>query len=272
MSTTSEDQFLLKNNPNLSAADLQSYHTKKTQLFKLTIAICAIYGTITLVVLLLTLFSSKGSQLFTDDIRPFTLTFVGGMIFVIILLIIQIKTFKPRVLTTSPYDGDICPDYWKLVKTNKTTDPILTNIDPSMLGLFQYKCVPDNTIYNTYRSDIDATATAAAINPYGQTIAGTTPNQYTLSTVNSNLLVPKSGLNKLVGTGTNGYLTKLPANVPGVSGGSGGFGANQIRCDEVFPNYLANKNASDPDLQQSNALAQAYAQQCGIPWTNLNGN
>ena len=80
MASLSEaDQLLLKNNPSLTNADIKTYNVKKTKLFKLTISICAIYGTLAIVILLLTLFSSQGSQIFTEEVRPFTLTFVGGI-------------------------------------------------------------------------------------------------------------------------------------------------------------------------------------------------
>jgi hypothetical protein len=55
-STTSDNQ-LLSANPNLSVEDIKSYNVKKAQLFKLTIVICSIYGTLALVVSLLTLFT-----------------------------------------------------------------------------------------------------------------------------------------------------------------------------------------------------------------------
>jgi hypothetical protein len=176
--STSSDELLLKNNPKLSAEDIKTYRIKTKQLFKTTIAICAIYGSITFVILLLAMFSAKANQIFTEDIRPFTYTFIGGMIFVIVLLIIQISTFKPVALTVSSYDADICPDYWKLVPT-AANEPIMTNTaaDDQTRGLLKYKCVPDQTLFNTYRN------VSGNMNPYGQTIATSGNTKYTLKNI-----------------------------------------------------------------------------------------
>ena len=263
-STTSDNQ-LLSANPNLSVEDIKSYNVKKAQLFKLTIVICSIYGTLALIVLLLTLFTSKGNLIFTEEIRPFTLTFVGGMIFVIIILIIQVVTFKPNALTVSSYDPDICPDFWKLVPTPKT-DPIYKNADASTKGLMTYQCVPDNTIFNTNRVVTAAAGPAAAINPYGQSID--TTNNITYATIPANL-DSKDPKAKLVGTGTNGYMTGLTNTV---GSGKANYGANKLQCDKIFPNLLANKNANDSDIKDKPyALSCAYADACGIPWTNVCG-
>ena len=272
MASLSEaDQLLLKNNPSLTNADIKTYNVKKAKLFKLTISICAIYGTLAIVILLLTLFSSQGSQIFTEEVRPFTLTFVGGMIIVIILLIIQIVSFKPIALSTSTFDKDRCPDFWKLVKT-PTDDPIYSNAaNNDIKQLLAYKCVPDTNILQTYRPFIAAVAgdvghTASdAKNFYGQSIKGADPNMLTYKTVSGDSNnVP---LTKLIGNGTDGLLTKFNSLYTTT------LTTSNLRCDQVFPNYLANKNVNDPDIQDTpNILACEYAKQCGIPWTSQCGN
>lgn len=269
MASLSEaDQLLVKNNPTLSSADIKSYNIKKAQLFKLTISICAIYGTLAIVILLLTLFSSKGSQIFTEDVRPFTLTFVGGMILIIILLIIQIVTFKPVALTVSVFDKDVCPDYWKLQKT-PSNDSVYTNASSDIQSLLAYQCVPDTNILNTYRPAIAAVDnTSDAINSYGQSITTTNKTYKTITSDANNI-----ALTALIGTNANnGLLTQSPFNIANTVTGSLSSTSN-IQCDRVFPNYLANKNANDSNLKEKpNALACEYAKQCGISWTSQCGN
>ena len=278
MASLSEtDQLLLKNNPSLTNADIKTYNVKKAKLFKLTISICAIYGTLAIVILLLTLFSSQGSQIFTEEVRPFTLTFVGGMIIVIILLIIQIVSFKPIALSTSTFDKDRCPDFWKLVQT-PTNDPVYSNATNDIKQLLAYKCVPDTNILQTYRpaaNAVDASAATPsaaavaarnAINPYGQSIKGTGLNMLTYKTVDGDSNnIP---LTKLIGTnGNNGLLTQFNTLY------GSPLSTSNLRCDQVFPNYLANKNVNDTDIQDTpNVLACEYAKQCGIPWTSQCGN
>ena len=250
MSTSqTSDQLLLKANPKLSAEDIKSYKVKKAQLFKFTVALCAIYGVIAFILLMVTLFTSQGNLIFTQEIRPFTITFIGGIVFVILLLIIQIMSFKPMALTVSSYDRDICPDFWKLTPT-PNDDSSLTAADISMKGFYQYQCKPDTNIYNTYTA-----VGTTSLNAYGQTIAGTAGNQSTTKelplSASTESTDPRKKLINFIGFGV---------------------GSSNLRCDQVFPNYLANKNANDPDINsQPNALACAYADACGIPWANVCG-
>jgi hypothetical protein len=245
------DQLLLKANPKLSQGDIQTYHIKKRQLFKFTVAICAIYGVIAFILLMITLFTPQGSLLFTQEIRPFTITFIGGIIFVIILLIIQIMSFKPMALTMSAYDKDICPDFWKLTPT-PNNDPSLTAADAATKGLYQYQCKPDTSVYTTYTES----TSGSGVNAYGQTIVGPLANPTSTTkqlTLPANLAAtdPKKKLSNLIGTGTN---------------------KATLQCDQVFPNYLANQNAVDTDIQDTpNALASAWADACGVPWSNVVG-
>jgi hypothetical protein len=266
MASLSEaDQLLLKNNPSLTNADIKTYNVKKAKLFKLTISICAIYGTLAIVILLLTLFSSQGSQIFTEEVRPFTLTFVGGMIIVIILLIIQIVSFKPIALSTSTFDKDRCPDFWKLVKT-PDNDPIYSSATNDIKQLLAYKCVPDTNILQTYRPFIPANGASAsnAKNFYGQTIYNNNKTYKTITPDTNNV-----SLTKLLGSsGNDGLLTTGSFNF-----NNGSATTNTLQCDQVFPNYLANKNVNDTDIQDTpNILACEYAKQCNIPWTSQCGN
>jgi hypothetical protein len=258
MSTTTmsdADKALLGTNPKLTDADIQKYNVKKSSLFKVTIAICAIYGVLALSILLLTIFSEKASVYFTTDIRPFTLTFVGGIIFIIIILIVQIVTFKPTALTSNTYDGDVCPDFWQLVKVEPSdTGYIAANMNDK--GLLTYKCVPDANIYNYTR---DAKTTGATfVNPYGH--SGSTNGVIG----NGVFTKPNPVLNRTTNNTTlNTYLKEVNT----------GKTANIVECDRVYPNYLASKNAQDSTINATpNLLAKTYAEMCGIPWTSMGTN
>ena len=275
MSTTTDpDKQLLADNPKLTQADITSYNVKKKQLFKFTIATCIIYGIITLLIFVLTILNPKINQLFSVDVRPFTMTFVGGMIFVIIVLIYQVYTFKPVALTVSSYDIDICPDFWKLVPTLTSSDPVYLNASSNIQGLLQYQCVPDSNVWQTYRTK--NTIGAINYNPYGQSnyetgLHGLNTLHTTINTNGSvgafgNSITNTNALSGLVGSsGLNGTLTSLNTSL----------GTSNLRCDQVFPTYLANQNAiasaTDSTLP-TNAYACAYAQACGIPWTGVCGN
>jgi hypothetical protein len=278
MTTTVPDQQLLAANPNLTQADITSYNVKKKQLFKFTIATCIIYGIITLLIFVLTILNPKINQLFSVDVRPFTMTFVGGMIFVIIILIYQVYTFKPVALTVSSYDKDICPDFWKLVPTLTSSDPSYSNAGSNIQGLLQYQCVPDSNVWQTYRTSTTTGSGPSLINfnAYGQSnyatglhglnTIHTTINTHGYVGVFGNSITNTNALDGLVGpNGLNGTLTSLnPA-----------LGASNLRCDQVFPTYLANANAAasaNDSTLPTNAYACAYSQACGIPWTGVCGN
>ena len=144
-----EDQLLLAANPKLSQADLALYHTNKTKLFKFTIAICVIYGIITLALLLLSVFSPRFRAVLGDNVRPFVTTFVICMLIIIVILVFQIIYFQPAVLTSNIYDNDICPDFWQLVPTLES-DPIYQNASSNVKGLLQYHCEPNSNVWLPY--------------------------------------------------------------------------------------------------------------------------
>jgi len=127
-----------KNNPDLTDNDIKTYNINKLKYFKTTIAICAIYGSFALLMLLIVLFSPSGSSFITENFRTFTLTFVAGLIVIVCVLSYLVTNFKPRMLEAPPYDGNMCPDFWHAeLNTSTTAD------DPNRY-VKQLQCVPDN--------------------------------------------------------------------------------------------------------------------------------
>lgn len=220
-------------NPDLSDNDIKAFNINKGVWFKSTIAVCVIYGVVALGLLLLIIFSPPSSKFLTEDFRIFSLTFIGGIIFTIVLLVIQIMSFKPKILHPSPYDRDMCPDYWTL---EKNTDASLTGDDKVTKRV---KCVAPTPGY---------TAKTPAVRVDN--------NKYMNGTTEVTDTAVKKMYDILPNDTTNGT-----QNTPITK---------TINCSEVFPNYLVAKNVKDTELKgKPNALACAYAQQCGIPWTSM---
>jgi len=115
-----------------------AFTSKRSQYFKGTIAVCVIYGTLALIMFILSLSSERGRELLATDLLPFTVTFIGGMIFVIVVLTIQVLKFKPPVYDTSDPNAMLCPDYWTL---KKTPAHILENAAAEDRYKLQYMCV-----------------------------------------------------------------------------------------------------------------------------------
>jgi len=246
MSSLTADQLLLKNNPELTQADINTYNINKARLFKFTIATCVVYGVVALGVLIITILSDAGNMLFTEEIRPFTLTFTGGMIFVIIILLIEVLTFKPKALSINTFDRDVCPDFWTLMKSPAADISYVSNATPGADSqLFNYKCIPNNNILNTNHSVTSGSAPSAK-NSYNQVIGSYSINKTITDDPTNNI-----------------PLTKLIA---------ANSGSTVLNCGAVYPNYFATINKQDPDINNTpNLIACEYAKQCGIPWTSQCG-
>ena len=134
-----------KANPKLTTADIQSYNINRGNYFAGTIAVCVIYGVFSLILLLITVFSPSGSELVTDIFRTFTVTFIIGMIIAVILLTISVVTYTPSVLSTNPYDAQVCPDYWQLEQSSTTDMDGASLLNKSLM---KYKCVNTNNLGN----------------------------------------------------------------------------------------------------------------------------
>jgi len=216
--------------PDYSKDDLKSYYVKRVNYFKGSIAVCAIYGTIALILLLLILFNTSGSSLLTSQLKTFTLTFIAGMVVIIILIVINIVRFKPTKGNNSIYDGDMCPDYWQLVQS--TTDDYPSDITSTNKYLMQFKCIPNQSVY-----DKSTVNTVASI---------------------SNSANPKDPVSKLAGP--TGYSAQM----------YGSNFSSKLDCSKTFPQFLRSKNATDTDLNDNlNALSCEYAKHCNIPWTSM---
>jgi hypothetical protein len=229
--------------PTLTAAEIKEYEISKARWFKATIAVCVIYGGFALVLLLLAIFDARGRKILAEDLMSFTITFVGGMIFVIILLVIQIVTYKPKKLVNNIYDGDMCPDYWKL---EATPTEVLNTITGHNKALMKYRCVPDPKVF--------------AMN------LKSTPNAQRFAPVLSNNDTNVYG--HRYSSTSNTYTKSIPTGNTNLKSASQIMYNNQnnLRCDVVYPNLLASRdvanNADDPTQ-----LRCSYASLCKMPWT-----
>jgi hypothetical protein len=260
--TLADANTLLAQNPMLSINDIKQYNINKTSYFKGTIAVCAIYSAFCLLMLLTVMFSEKGSQFMSESFRMFTITFVIGLILVVTLLVIQVVMFKPKVLTTSPYDPAMCPDNWQLQKVTDFSTIISDPKNPNSPDKFlmQYKCVPSPNIIN----NITPQYIASNIN-----IAGFNSNLALQSSVATDLT---SGNYPYATALLNTYNPQIKSRNQTLSTSTpyGNTSNLAFDCTSVYPLYLANKNQSDTNLNGNlNGLACEFTYQCGVPWTSM---
>lgn len=257
MSDKSELAKFKESYPEATSEDLERFKVAKQNLFKGTIAVCVIYGVFALALLLLTLFYQPARNILGESMLTFVATLVGGMIFIIIILVIQVVTFKPLMFSKDIYDADMCPDYWKLQKLSQAEmDALPQELAADQKMLMSYKCVPDTDIidYNTNQPGASALL-------YRDINRSSTGKFY----------VPLTGeLGSAEKKMANDSSTSKNTNLAFMMSGDAA-NKNNLYCDVVYPNLLAATEKSDPDLKKlakSNSLRCAYAKLCNVPWTS----
>ena len=264
----------------LNDDELNTYATERLDKYKITIAVCIIYGILALLLLLLALFTEWGKRVLYDKMAAFVFTYIIGTIIIIIYLANEIYNFKPKKMDNSlGYDTHMCPDYWKL--QNMTDDEFVdkkgdkffnSDVNPNH---FRYKCVLDDNIFTKNKfKDLDKSKSSVNKKNY---IISDKNNLYVK--VNNKSM---TGINddeqyesfKKMAANMNGYTYKngslkknneLSINGPGLDGNS-----IPLSCDNVYPLYLSvydNDNVKNNSSEPSNKYRCAYAKSCGIAWT-----
>lgn len=243
--------------PNLSQAEQLRYEIDKKKLFRTTIAIASAYGVIALVLLIIAMMDSNGATALSTDFFPFTVTLIGGMLFVLIALVVQITTFKPSIAKKTAIDDTKCPDYWVLQQTPVSTDADYAAAPSDVKALMTYQCVPDPLIFNAGTFGTQITGTI-----YGKKAETDSKNKSPTSKL---VQVGKDVYN--AGFSQSGSMTSTQTGLTAPSGKTLNDARN-IRCDKLYPSYMAAKDSEFfPD--NPNALRCKYAEVCGVPWTTV---
>jgi hypothetical protein len=132
---------------SLTAEEKRQYDLKRSGFFKGTIAVMVAYGVFILGISLVGIFSAKGRELLFVNGFSFTVTFIAGTILVILLLLVQLLTYKITPKTYYPGENMTCPDYWVLKKVPSTSPAPSDKIAASFS---RYYCEnPDDAVLNT---------------------------------------------------------------------------------------------------------------------------
>lgn len=226
-----------------SSAEMQNIvlNDAREKFFKGTIAVAVIYGTIALIMFVVAIVSPTGKSVLTDQLLPFTVTFIAGMVIVTSMLLISIYTAKKPPTIVLEYDNLKCPDYWKLVKTPQEVLDMYPSEDKPQLA---YMCVNDKM-----GDDFDQ-STAYDSSYYTGSV-----------TVTSSEDTKK----RLFELGTTMYAPAF--NTTYTAPTASGNGSGKTYCGAVFPDYF---NAQDRNFNntEQNKLRCEYTRQCGIPWTS----
>jgi hypothetical protein len=155
----------------LSANEDAEFRLQKARLFKATIAVNVLYGVVALGILLAIFFSDGARDLFITRLAPFTITFLVGMLLVIIWLIIIVRTFKPQKSATITYDPYNCPDYFEL---ERTPEDVLSKFDESIRADMTYRCKPREGVFGS-SLHTSAAMTTPIIPITGEWVVGAKP-------------------------------------------------------------------------------------------------
>jgi hypothetical protein len=142
--------------------ELRLFEQEKMDLYKGTFVVCLVYGLSAFILLIVILFTSWGKEYIYDKFAPAVITYILGSLIIIIYLLNEIFSIRPRKVGTD-MDSDhniICPDYWKLetVPSTLKTDIIDNNNNSSYSKIIpeivrdtnaniQYRCVFDDKVY-----------------------------------------------------------------------------------------------------------------------------
>jgi hypothetical protein len=254
---------------NLSKAELIQYEIDKRKLFRTTIAIAATYGVIALVLLIIAMMDTNGVSTLSTDFLPFTVTLIGGMLVILVIMVIQVTTFKP-VKAKQAEAPMVCPDYWLLTETDTKTDVDYIAAEPEVKARMRFKCTPDPAIFTT-----GAELTQFGDNAVSWTIPNTTPSQTLSARVKAGLAKetnkPNSPQSKLVEAAmemnNSGFSTTAGASTFTQTGNADAAKRN-VRCDTVYPEYMAAKDVEFfPEVP--NAMRCKYSELCGVPWSGV---
>ncbi len=105
--------------PKFTEAETKVFMQKKAAMYKGSIAICVVYGVLALGLVLFALFSPTGNQLLTVQFKMLTTTLVIGILVIIAIIVMMIVATKPSKINAAIYDKNMCPDYWRLQKTEE---------------------------------------------------------------------------------------------------------------------------------------------------------
>jgi hypothetical protein len=255
----------------LSANDLEQYNVSRQKMFRTTIAIAAVFGSIALVFLIIVLTDTNNITGLASDFLPFTITLIGGMLITMLILVAQILTFKPVSTQRGAISNGVCPDYYVLQATPTTDNPDYTGASVSTQAYMQYQCVPDPNTYNLLEQSGATAGTYSAItsassnsNILGQKIFNyTNPTNYVAGVSISPTAVSTDPISKL-------YTTIADVYSSSQSQAGATAGSSNLRCDVLYPQYLGMQDAQfSPSNQASNVLRCEYAKQCHIPWTGV---
>ena len=150
--------------------EMRLFEQEKMELYKGTFFVCIVYGFAAFILLVIILFTEWGKVYIYDKFAPAVITYMLGTLIIIVYLLNEIFTIKPRKIGAD-IDADnsiMCPDFWKLEKVDQAMkDEIINNniLDPNSKIIplisreantnIQYRCRADDNVFGTTQEYYD---------------------------------------------------------------------------------------------------------------------
>lgn len=122
----------------------KEYEVNRSRMFKGTIAVSVVYGVIALLFVVLMFVSERIKSVLGVDLFAFSVTFIAGVLLIVVMLVIQILTFK-KDKPSLPLDLYQCPDFWEMTETPAE---VLNKLPEADRVYSQYRCRPKEGIFS----------------------------------------------------------------------------------------------------------------------------
>ena len=268
---------------SLSDEERAMFMNEKVKMFKMTIAACALFGTVAVMSLFIFFFTSWGDRIYTN-MFAFFVTYIIGTVIIIVYLSNKIYNYKPKKSELKVgYDAEMCPDYWNLeyIKEEDLLDDDKKSFVTQKMNKnhFRYRCEMNKNLFSpTEIKNKDLKKSEGLrknfnigdnnklyVNAADQDKIGISKDE-----VFADFKKHAANMNGYTYNDDEGSLTKN--SKISLSDGDKSFSVNEIpmACDTVYPLYLSimdNENTQQNPSEPSNRFRCAYAKSCGVSWT-----
>lgn len=264
-------------NANLppTPTEIKLSEKNKQKIFKTTITVCVIYGIIALILLLIILFSDDMKRVLLTDFLPFITIFIIGAIFIILYLSNKVYNWKAEKICPDSGSDDFinCPDYWQLsyIPGNPDNYKYVCKMNKDIFNKENtFKYDPLAKITNSTNAINDDLSAASKTNLWDTNSNFKDDYHHLYRNLNNDKIKKNINLTNADYTNFKTNINNMVKSTPEITVAN--TSDTPIVCDQVFPQYLGNLDSlyASTDPENTNINRCAYANACGIPWSDAN--
>jgi len=127
----------------MTKEEQKAFDKARASSFRGSIAVMVIYGVFILMLGMIGVLSASGRTFIFEENFAFTVTFIGGTLLVIILLLVQLLTYKVPKKVVNETDSLACPEFWELKETSAAE---MEAINKDVQPWAKYYCAPKSGV------------------------------------------------------------------------------------------------------------------------------